>query len=110
MPKQQVGFQRPKQRRGLARVGRRGRARQTAWQKVVAELKRETSRCAACEFHVLPDCSGRYEHTHHILPRSQGGRDVRSNAMPLGHAHHRWAHANPTAAYRLGLLKKKGVD
>lgn len=104
------GFTRPKKRARLAKVGRVGRARQTAWAKVVADLRRSTTACAACEFHHLPGCNGRYEHTHHVLPRSAGGQDTRANALPMSNVHHSWAHNNPTAAYRLGLLKKRGVS
>lgn len=102
------GFTRPKTRARIAKVGRVGRARQSTWTKVVAELRRTTTRCAACEFHHLPECNGRYEHTHHVLPRSAGGQDTRANALPMSNAHHSWAHSNPAAAYRLGLLKKRG--
>lgn len=109
-----VGVVPKDQRTGLRRsrlrpVGRRGSQRSSAWKKVIATLKKRTSRCEACDVHHLPDCGGRYEQTHHILPRSAGGHDSIDNALPVSAVHHRWIHEHPDLAYKLGLLKKRGA-
>lgn len=90
-------------RRTLRPVGRKGRERRTAWAVVAAQLP---DRCEACDVHYLPECNGRYEHPHHILPRGRGGRDVRSNALAVSWAHHRWIHDNDAAAAEVGLLRE----
>jgi hypothetical protein len=105
------GFVRPKARARINPLGRRGRERQTAWARVRAELAvRSGGRCEACATHHLPECSGRYEHAHHVTPRSAGGRDELANALAVGHAHHNgWIHNHPREARALGFLRY-GVD
>ena len=90
----------------MRRVGPRMRRRQDAWAKVRAKLEvRSGGRCEACRFHPLPECSGRFEHAHHVLPRSRGGQDVIGNASALGRVHHDWVHGHPFEARALGLLR-----
>lgn len=98
--------QRPQRRSSLQATGRRGRTRRSAWQKVIATLRKRTTRCAACDVHHLLECNGRYEETHHVLPRGRGGKDTLANALPVSHVHHSWIHRNPKPAERLGLLAK----
>jgi hypothetical protein len=107
----QTGFVKPKRSKRINPLGRRGRARMSDWAKVRQELAvRSGGRCEACATHHLPECSGRYEHAHHITPRSAGGRDVLENALAVGHAHHNgWIHNNPREARALGFLRY-GVD
>ena len=96
-------------RRGINPVGKKGRARRKAWAEVVAHFAATNTQCWACDVHHLAACNGRYEHTHHILPRSAGGPDTRANALPVSLDHHHWIHRNPEAAYALGLLERRGA-
>lgn len=43
---------------------------------------------------------------HHRITRSQGGRDYPENLVTLCAGCHHWAHHNPYAARREGLLLK----
>lgn len=104
--KESSGFARPKRPARMRPTGRRGRARQSAWDKVKATLRKRTTRCAACDVHHLVECNGRYEHAHHILPKGRGGRDTLANALPVSFRHHDWIHGNTKPAERLGLLAK----
>lgn len=47
---------------------------------------------------------------HHRVRRSQGGRDTCWNLITLCTAHHKWVHANPYAARRLGYLLASHSD
>ncbi len=49
-------------------------------------------------------CTGKAAHAHHILMRSQGGRDDVSNLLDVCAACHRHIHANPAEAYARGWL------
>ena len=53
----------------------------------------------------LDVCTGRAEHRHHVILRSQGGEH--GPTKDLCHACHGWVHANPNAARALGLIEKK---
>lgn len=53
--------------------------------------------CAACE-------AAPAAHMHHRKLRSQGGNDEPENLLPVCVECHTWIHANPGAAYELGLL------
>jgi hypothetical protein len=108
--KEPSGFVKPKRRGSLNPLGRRGRARMDAWTLVRRQLaERSQGWCEACDRHFLEACSGRFEHAHHITPRSAGGRDELSNALAAGHQHHSWIHENPREARALGFLRY-GVD
>lgn len=72
-------------------AGRRshvGRARQTTSPAVKrAAKRRDGSRCA------VPGCpNSAFVEIHHIVPRSEGGRDELSNVVTLCGAHHRAVH------------------
>lgn len=49
-------------------------------------------------------CTGRAEHWHHRLMRSQGGTDSLDNALAVCGACHNHIHENPTESYRRGWL------
>ena len=57
-----------------------------------------------CEAGVSPDCTGRGEHLHHKLMRSQGGADIAANVIDLCLPCHTHVHANPKQSYELGYL------
>jgi len=38
-------------------------------------------------------CFRRYNHIHHIIPKSRGGTDAEDNLVPLCEKHHREIHA-----------------
>jgi len=101
------GFVQPKARARINQLGKRGKERMSEWAKVRQQLAaRSGGRCEACDTHHLPECSGRYEHAHHITPRSAGGRDTLDNALAVGHAHHNgWIHNHPREARALGFLR-----
>ena len=101
------GFPKVKKRSRVPAVSKKQRARQAQWADVVEHFKATTTVCWACDVHYLPACTGRYEHTHHILPRSAGGPDTRANALPVSNVHHIYIHANPEESYRLGLLERR---
>lgn len=53
------------------------------------------------------DCDGIATDLHHVLPRSLGGRDVKTNLMLAGRAHHEWAERaeNRVEAMAAGVLR-----
>lgn len=51
-----------------------------------------------------PVCTLRGTECHHLLPRSQGGKDDLGNCVWTCHECHRHAHDNPAAAYEHGWL------
>jgi len=70
----------------------------------LAEIRaRDGNRCSR-------DGSSGYLHVHHRVRRSQCGTDDPQNLITLCEACHRWVHANPYAARRLGLLLRHGED
>lgn len=60
-----------------------------------------------CEADVEGVCTGRAEHVHHVVKRSQGGSDDPANLLDLCCACHTWAHANEVEARRRGLIKSR---
>lgn len=108
--KDPAGFAKPKRSKRINPLGRRGRARLDAWTLVRRQLvERSQGWCEACDKHFLDGCSGRFEHAHHITPRSAGGRDELDNALALSQQHHSWTHEHPREARALGFLRY-GVD
>jgi 5-methylcytosine-specific restriction endonuclease McrA len=95
-----TGFAKPKARRSLNPLGRRGRERRAA----MAETRIE-GECRA----QLEVCTGWAQHRHHIRRRSQGGSDDTSNLLLCCNACHTWIHANPREARTAGFLRY-GVD
>lgn len=51
-------------------------------------------------------CLRRAEHAHHIVRRSQGGRDDPANLLMVCHVCHGLIHANPSAAFAKGHLRQ----
>jgi hypothetical protein len=62
--------------------------------------------CVAARLWIEVDCTSRL-HLHHVLMRSQGGRDVPDDCVMVCDAHHVALHANPERAYGLGLLRRR---
>lgn len=70
---------------------------------------RSKGRCEACVTHRLPECSGRFEAAHHVVPRSRGQgwpylHSPERNGLGVSHVHHQWIHDHPAEAARLGFL------
>ena len=81
----------------LRRVGKTGRQRQvgmTAARKAIMPCV-----CIRCGYNAATDL-------HHVLPRSRGGTEHRTNLLPLCHVCHRWVHAHPEASYDQGFLER----
>lgn len=57
-----------------------------------------------CEVGRAGVCTGRAEHRHHKLRRSQGGTDDASNTVDCCSQCHAFIHANPSKAYAHGWL------
>lgn len=62
---------------------------------------------AVCEARIEGVCTGRAEHRHHLLLRSQGGTDHESNTVDVCSACHRHVHDNTGWAYSVGLLRHR---
>lgn len=62
-----------------------------------------------CEVARVDICTGRAEHRHHKLMRSQGGTDEASNTVDTCGVCHAWIHANPSKAYAWGWLLRRGA-
>jgi hypothetical protein len=62
-----------------------------------------------CEVGRAGICSGRTEHRHHRLMRSQGGGDEAGNTVDVCGPCHTWIHANPSVAYAHGFLLHRGT-
>ena len=45
---------------------------------------------------------------HHVLRRSQGGKDTVENLIAVCRAHHDWIHQHPAKSYSLDLLRRSG--
>ncbi len=60
-----------------------------------------------CEAQASVACTGRAEHVHHILLRSQGGSDDPANLLAVCHRCHRWIHDYPERSYREGWLRHR---
>lgn len=90
----------------LRRVGRKGLSRAAVWRRCRQEVRH---RCGGrCEARVPDVCTVRMDHTHHLLPRSQGGQDDPAALLGVCAACHRWIHDHhPIAAEALGLLWRK---
>lgn len=52
-------------------------------------------------------CTGRAEHRHHKLPRSQGGTDAADNTVDCCSTCHAFIHANPSLAYAHDWLRHR---
>lgn len=60
-----------------------------------------------CEAKCCPGCTGRAEHAHHILMRSQGGADDPSNLLAVCWVCHDHIHRNPDESYAAGRLQRR---
>lgn len=88
-----------------ARRRQRKRARQIPEAVRIAVFSRALGQCEAA---ALDDtsCAGP-AHFHHVLRRSQGGRDTESNLLYVCASHHARIHAWPHWAYQVGLLRRR---
>ena len=57
-----------------------------------------------CQVGRFEVCTGRPEHRHHRLRRSQGGTDEASNTLDVCSACHDLIHSRPSLAYAHGWL------
>ena len=86
----------------IAPVSSKRRKRMAAYARAREQV---AERCGGrCEARVDGVCTGWLEHVHHRRLRSQGGTDDLSNLIGCCNSCHRWAHANPREASRLGLI------
>lgn len=58
-----------------------------------------------CRLGLSPDCTGRAEDLHHVLPRSRGGWDEDENLLSACHACHMYAHNHPQIAREVGFIR-----
>jgi hypothetical protein len=70
-----------------------------------AEVVRRDMGCVAQRLVPQVLCSGRLD-PHHVLMRSQGGKDIAENLKTLCRAHHDWVHGHPAESYALDLLRR----
>ena len=80
----------------LRRVSKK-KARSDREYSVLRKLVLEGASCAVC--------GGIAECTHHVLPRSRGGKHTVANLLPLCHRDHQLIHANPEWAREKGYLR-----
>jgi hypothetical protein len=57
-----------------------------------------------------PNCLMRATQMHHVLRRSQGGKDDADNLLHLCLMGHDYIHANPALSYESGWLKRSGIQ
>lgn len=80
---------------------------------VPSELREEVARrdgdCRGRALIPEVKCWGRLD-PHHVLRRSQGGKDEASNLVTLCRSHHDWVHAHPADSKRLGLLRSSSLE
>ena len=69
---------------------------------------RERSR-GQCEA-VTPVCTGKGEHFHHVLRRSQGGKHSAENLLHVAALCHAYIHDSPAESYERGWLKRSGAS
>ena len=62
----------------------------------------------SCEANAAPECSGRHDHSHHRLLRSQGGRDTPENLLAVCSQCHWFIHENPATSYDRGWMLHGG--
>lgn len=63
-----------------------------------------------CEVGRADCCTGRAEHRHHRLMRSQGGTDEAENTIDCCSACHALIHARPSLAYAHGWLLHRSAS
>lgn len=57
----------------------------------------------------IPGCHDLATERHHILRRSAGGTDDRANTIDACSPHHLKIHSQPSWAYSMGYLKRRGT-
>ena len=73
-----------------------------------AALERDQWDCQAPARGLEGECEFPLD-VHHLKRRSQGGTHELSNLLCLCRTHHRYVHAHPAVAYRLGLLVRRAA-
>ena len=92
-------------RRQVPRPGARERGYTRHYERVRAWVLAHNPLCVLCR------AEGRLtvaEHTHHVVPLSEGGANTARNLVPLCREHHAWVHTKAGAA-RLRELGYEGV-
>ena len=79
---------------------RKGKEKTDEFYRVVKEVIREAKGKAE-------GCRESAQTAHHMLPRSAGGTNEKSNLLPCCSSCSRWVHSFPAEAYRLGFTKKR---
>ena len=84
---------------------------QAVWRIVRQEVLERDQYCCQAETRGWPwhECWGQL-HVHHIIRRSQGGRDHPSNCVTLCARAHDQVHANPELARVYGLLRRASEE
>jgi hypothetical protein len=91
-------------RRGLVRVPLRVKGKRSAGWHRSRQWCFDRAK-GRCEAHVAAaSCTGRAEHAHHRMLRSQGGSDDPANLLAVCHRCHDWIHRNPAWSYERGFL------
>jgi 5-methylcytosine-specific restriction endonuclease McrA len=68
-----------------------------------AVVRRSSGRCEA----LTPVCTGRMEHAHHVVRRSQGGKDEPENLLACCAACHGYIHDHPAESFDRGWLRHR---
>ena len=68
-----------------------------------AEVRRRSS--SQCEARFSEDCTGRADHLHHVVLRSQGGNNMADNLVSCCYACHAELHDHPLRARAAGLIR-----
>lgn len=90
----------------LARIGTRAKRAAPGRRRCIEAVKLRSG--GRCEARFSPDCSGRHDDAHELLPRSGGGAiDDPANVISVCRRCHDAIHDNPAEAMRLGLLKSR---
>ena len=74
-----------------------------AWRKLVVAIRAERD---GCEWPQPHQCVGRID-PHHVLPRSQGGKDTKENTKLLCRLQHDFAHLHQEEARGFGMLARR---
>ncbi len=62
-----------------------------------------------CEANCADECTGRGEHRHHVILRSQGGPDEAWNLLNVCHRCHDWIHHNVAEARKRGFIRSRSA-
>lgn len=96
----------PRSRGIAASVAKHPSGRRVRWLAEFAAAKREVRARSGgrCEVDAVVDCTGRAEHTHHVIGRVHPQANEPGFLLDVCHLCHGWIHRNPEASYRAGWL------